>query len=104
MAVITIAEKMVGEAKTTLSATPNTMQEFSVPGNARMVEVLLDKTGFVIHNDGTDGATITTEVAYDVAANTPYYWPIPRSAGRFSFWVASDHASTVCKVLTYEGD
>lgn len=104
MAAITIAEAIVGEAQVTLSSTPNTMQEIVIPGNARMCEVhFTSHPGKVIHNGGTDGAVISSELDWTVEKDSAYYWPIPRSAGAHSIWVASGTGSVVCRIRTYEG-
>lgn len=105
MAAITITEAMIGQAQVTLSGTPNTMQEVVAPANARMIEVhFTSHPGKVVHNGGTDATVITSELTWTVEKDTSYWWPIPRSAGAHSFWVASGTGSTVCRIRTYEGD
>tara|TARA_Y100001963_G_scaffold51733_1_gene72354 strand:- start:1377 stop:1694 length:318 start_codon:yes stop_codon:yes gene_type:complete len=104
MAVITTdALNLPNHKKVTLSGTPNTQQEFSISGKAERVEVqFVGAAGVVIFNGGTDGAVISSEVAYPVPADSSFWWDLPRSKQTHSIWVASGSASTVCHVIIYE--
>tara|TARA_Y100000593_G_scaffold24690_1_gene49269 strand:- start:405 stop:731 length:327 start_codon:yes stop_codon:yes gene_type:complete len=107
MAVIdTDATELPNHKKVTLSGTPNTMQEFSIPGKAERVEIQFEGatvTGKVVFNGGTDGAVISGGViAYPVPGDSSFYYGLGRSKQKHSIWIASDTASTVAHVIVYE--
>ena len=106
MAVIdTDATELPNHKKVTLSGTPNTMQEFSIPGKAERVEIQFEGatvTGKVVFNGGTDGAVISSEAAYPVPGDSSFYYGLGRSKQKHSIWIASDTASTVAHVIVYE--
>ena len=89
--------------KHTLSATPNTQQEFKIPGSARRVEVYFEtNAGKVIWAGGTDAAVISTEAAYPITADVGYYWDLPQAQQTHSVWLASGTGSTVVHVAVFE--
>jgi hypothetical protein len=88
----------------TLSATPNTMQELSVPGNARRIEIRFVANDGKILTAGTDAVVITTEKDWGVDADSPWYYDYPRSKGTHPIFVASAVASTVVKFFITDVD
>lgn len=89
--------------KVTLSGTPNTMQEFQIPGDSERVEIqFVGASGLVVFQGGSDSATISSQVAYPVPADSSFWYQLPRSKQDHSVWVASGSASTVCHIVIYE--
>lgn len=102
MAAITVLAADVVK-KTTLSGTPNTMQEFVIPGSARRVQIeSVTNSCLLIYTGGTDAAVISSEVTRTIAADNPFWYPLPASKQTHSIWVASGTASTVITVEIYE--
>ena len=102
-AIDTDAVELPNHKKVTLSGTPNTMQEFLIPGKCERVEIqFVGAAGLVIFNDGTDAAVISSEIAYPVPADSSFWYEIGRGKQKHSIWVASGSASTVCHVIVYE--
>ena len=102
MAAITVLAADVVK-KTTLSATPNTMQEFIIPGSARRVQIeSATNSCLLIYASGTDAAVISSEVTRTIAADNPFWYPLPASKQTHSIWIASGTASTVVTVEIYE--
>lgn len=105
-AIDTDAAQLPNHKKVTLSGTPNTMQEFSIPGKAEKVEIQFEGatvTGKIVFNGGTDGAVISGDViAYPVPGNSSFFYGLGRSKQTHSIWIASDTASTVAHVIIYE--
>ena len=104
MAAITISSiNLPNNAKTTLSGTPNTMQEYVIPSNAEAIEVqFISHPGVVVFSAGTDGAVISSQIGYPVAKDTSFFWNLPRSKGQHSVWLASGTGSTVVHIVVYE--
>ena len=102
MAAITLTVEAVSK-KATLSATPNTMQEFIVPGSARRVQIeSTTNSCTLIYTGGTDAAVVSAEVTRTIAADSPFWYPLPASKQTHSIWLASGTASTVVTVEIYE--
>jgi len=106
MAVIdTEATELPNHKTVTLSSTPNTMQEISIPGKAQKVEIQFvgaTVTGKVVFNDGTDGAVISSQPAYPVPGNSSFFYGLSRAKDKHSIWIASDTASTVAHIIVFE--
>ncbi len=88
----------------TLSATPNTMQELTVPGNARRLEIVFTTNAGLVLTAGTDATVISTEKTFEVPADTAWFYDYPKSKGTHSLFVASAVASTVVKFFVTDGD
>ncbi len=104
MAAITIAATSYPfNTKTTLSATPNTMQEYVIPSNAKSVEIQSESHPcVVVFSGGTDNTVITSEIGYPVAKDTSFFWNLPNSKQSHSVWLASSNGSTVVHLVVYE--
>tara|TARA_R100001443_G_scaffold73666_2_gene81549 strand:- start:72 stop:395 length:324 start_codon:yes stop_codon:yes gene_type:complete len=104
-AIDTDAAQLPNHKKVTLSSTPMTMQEFSIPGKAERVEIQFEGatvTGQIVFNGGTDGAVISSELAYPVPGDSSFFYGLGRSKQTHSIWIAADTASTVAHVIIYE--
>ena len=95
MAAITIAATSYPfNTKTTLSATPNTMQEYVIPSNAKSVEIQSESHPcVVVFSGGTDNTVITSEIGYPVAKDTSFFWNLQNSRQSHSVWLASRNGS-----------
>ena len=103
-AIATEAAHLPNHKKITLSGTPNTQQEISITGKATRVELqFVGADGVLIFNGGTDGAVVSSEVAYPIPKDSSFWYDLSRSKQTHSIWVASGSASTVCHVIVYEG-
>jgi hypothetical protein len=105
MAVLSlVANSYPHNDEVTLSGTPNTMQEISVPGNARRIEMVFETNAGQLLTAGTDATVITTEKAWPIPADSAWFYDFPRSKGTHSIFVASSVASTVVKFIVTDGD
>ena len=101
-AVSMVSDTYPNHKKATLNGTPNTQQEFTIPGSASKVEVqFVGADGVVIFNGGTDAAVITSEVAYPVPQDSAMWWELQRSKREHSIHLASGTGSTVVHVIVY---
>ena len=88
----------------TLSATPETMQELVVPGNAKRVELVFTTNAGKVLTAGTDATVITSEISFPIPADSAWYYDYPQNKGTHSIYVASSVASTVVSVFVTAGD
>ena len=103
-ATVLISNSYPHNDEVTLSATPSTMQELTVPGNARRLEIVFATNAGLVLTAGTDATVITTEKAFPVPADTAWYYDYPKSKGTHAIFVASAVASTVVSVFVTDGD
>jgi len=83
----------------TLSATPSTMQAYTIPAAATQVQIIWEtNAGQLITQGGTDGAVISTEHWMKIPADSLYYHDLPRSKGQHTIWIASLTGSTACTI------
>ena len=88
--------------KATLSGTPNTQQAFTIPSSATRVECqFVGNDGVYVFNGGTDGAVISSEVAYPVPADSSFFYDIEKSKGQHTITVASGTGSTVVHLIVF---
>tara|TARA_R100000655_G_scaffold15606_1_gene34558 strand:- start:77 stop:394 length:318 start_codon:yes stop_codon:yes gene_type:complete len=101
-AISMVSDAYPNHKKATLSSTINTQQAFTIPGSATRVEIqFVTNPGVVIFNGGTDGAVISSEVAYPIPEDSAFFYDIEKNKREHTITVASGVASTVVHVIVF---